>query len=58
MYDAFVALSVANDLLYRVKPSLLHRLATQYFDECCKRKQSELFLSQPERPFGCQGTEL
>ena len=30
MHDAFVALSVANDLLDRVKPSLLHRLATQY----------------------------
>ena len=50
MHDEFVALSVANDLLDRVKPSLLHRLAAQYFDECCKRKQSESFLSQLEHP--------
>ena len=29
-------------------PSPLHRLATQNFDERCKRKQSESFLRQPE----------
>ena len=29
-------------------PSPLHRLATQHFDERYKRKQSKLFLSQPE----------
>ena len=29
-------------------PSLLHRLATQHFDERYKHKQSESFLSQPE----------
>ena len=30
------------------RPSPLHRLATQNFDECFKRKQSETFLSHPE----------
>ena len=29
-------------------PSPLYRLAKQHFDERCKRKQSESFLSQPE----------
>ena len=29
-------------------PSPLHRIATQHFDECYKRKQCESFLSQPE----------
>ena len=29
-------------------PSPLHWLATQHFDECYKRKQSESFLNQPE----------
>ena len=28
-------------------PSPLHRLATQHFNECYKRKESESFLSQP-----------
>ena len=52
MHDAFVALSVANDILVQVfcmsGPSPLHRIATQRFDECYKRKQGESFLSQPE----------
>ena len=29
-------------------PNLLHRLATQHFDERYKRRQSDSFLSQPE----------
>ena len=53
MHDAFVALSVANDILVQVfcmsGPSPLHRIATQRFDERYKRKQSESFLSQPEQ---------
>ena len=52
MHDAFVALSVANDILVQVfcmsGPRPLHRIATQHFDERYKRKQSESFLSQPE----------
>ena len=52
MHDAFVALSVANDILVQVfcmsGPSPLHGIATQHFDERYKRKQSESFLSQPE----------
>ena len=41
MHDAVVALCMAS-------PSSLYRLATQHFDEHCKRKQTESFLSQPK----------
>ena len=34
--------------IFLSSPSPLYWLATQYFDECSKCKQSESFLSQPE----------
>ena len=50
MHDAFVALSVANDILVQVfcMSGPLHGIATKSFDERYKRKQRESFLSQPE----------
>ena len=53
MHDAFVALSVANDLLNQVfvchVPVHCLRLATQHFDEHYKCERRESFLSQPEK---------
>ena len=55
MNDAFVALSIANDLLDQVLACQVPVHCNTTFDEPYKHKQSESFLSQP---FGSQGREL
>ena len=35
-----------------------HLLATRHFDERCRRKESESFLSQPEHTIWVSNTEL